>query len=84
MVNHCWPIRLGAHTSPVYVEVRDRPLFNEDDAAVILDIINGTLGWVRDMAAIGRPLDRARMVDLIADSAALLKDRLDTHNRRVV
>jgi hypothetical protein len=75
---------MASHTSPVYVEVRDRPLFNADDAGVILDIINGTLGWVRDMAAIGRPLDRARMVDLIADSAALLKDRLDTHNRRVV
>ena len=75
---------MASHTSPVYIEVRDRPLFNADDAGVILDIINGTLGWVRDTAAIGRPLDRARMVDLIADSAAQLKDRLDTHRRRVV
>ncbi len=67
---------MAAHTSPVYVEVRDRPLFSADDAGVILDIIDGTLRWVRDMAAVERPLDRRRMVDLIAASATLLQDRV--------
>lgn len=67
---------MASHTSPVYVEVRDRPQFSVNDAAVILDVIDGTLQWVRSMAAVQRPLDRGRMVDLIAVSGALLRDRI--------
>lgn len=68
---------MASHTSPVYVEVKDRPLFSVDEAGVILDVIDGTLRWVRDMAAVQRPIDRGRMVDLIAASAMLLRDRID-------
>ncbi len=67
---------MASHTSPVYVEVQDRPLFSVDEAGVILDVIDGTLRWVRDMAAVERPIDRGRMVDLIAASAMLLRDRI--------
>ncbi len=68
---------MASHTSPVYVDVQDRPLFSVDEAGVILDVIDGTLRWVRDMAAVERPIDRGRMVDLIAASAMLLRDRID-------
>jgi hypothetical protein len=74
---------MASHTSPVYVEVKDRPLFSVDDAGVILDVIDGTLRWVRDMAAVGHPLDRGRMVDLIAGSAMLLRDRIHDASREV-
>jgi hypothetical protein len=67
---------MASHTSPVYVEVLDRPLFSSDDASVILGIIEGTLGWVRDMAAVERPVDRKRMTDLIAASGILLRERI--------
>jgi hypothetical protein len=67
---------MASHTSPIYVEVRDRPLFVVDDAQAILPIIDGTLEWVRTMATVDRPADRQRMVDLIAASAASLRDRI--------
>jgi hypothetical protein len=67
---------MASHTSPVYVEVLDRPLFSSDDAGEILGIIEGTLGWVRDMAAVGRPVDRKRMTGLIAASGMLLRERI--------
>lgn len=72
---------MASHTSPVYVEVRDHALCNNEDARIILDIIDGTLGWVRDMAAVDRPHDRARMVTLIEESAAMLKGRLKHRHR---
>ena len=74
---------MASHTSPVYVEVQDHPLFSEDDAGVILDVIDGTMRWVRDMAAVGHPLDRSRMVDLIAASAVQLRDRIEAASREV-
>ena len=74
---------MASHTSPVYVEVQDRPLFSVDDAGVILDVIDGTMRWVRDMAAVGHPLDRSRMVDLIAASAVQLRDRIEAASREV-
>jgi hypothetical protein len=67
---------MASHTSPVYVEVRDRPLFVADDARAILAVIEGTERWVRTMAAIDRPADRHRMVELIAMSAESLRDRI--------
>lgn len=72
---------MASHTSPVYVEVQDRPLFSVNEAGVILDVIDGTLRWVRSMAAVERPVDRARMADLIAASAVLLRARIDGASR---
>jgi hypothetical protein len=69
---------MASHTSPVYVEVQDHPLFSPDDAGVILEVIDGTLGWVRDIAAIERAQDRRRMTDLIAASGKLLRERIQS------
>ena len=72
---------MASHTSPVYVEVRDRPLFQVADAAAIIDVIDGTQRWLSGMAAVERPSDRQRMVDLIAASAALLRERIDAASK---
>lgn len=72
---------MASHTSPVYVEVRDRPLFVRDDARAILAVIEGTERWVRTMAAIDRPAERHRMVELIAMSAESLRDRIGRASR---
>jgi hypothetical protein len=67
---------MAAHTSPVYVEVTDHPLFIADDAEAILEVIDGTVRWLERMAAIEVPAVRARMAAQIAASGATLRDRL--------
>jgi hypothetical protein len=72
---------MAAHTSPVYVEVVDRPLFAAGDAEAILGVIDGTVRWLETMAAIADPAVRARMVDRIAASGATLRSRLGPATR---
>ena len=67
---------MAAHTSPVYVEVRDHPLFVADDAQAILAVIDGTVRWLETMAAIDDPAVRANMAARIAASGATLRGRL--------
>jgi hypothetical protein len=80
-IHSAFDTSMASHTSPVYVEVRDRPLFSTADAAVILDVIDGTQRWVATMAAVERPADRQRMVELIAASGKVLRDRIDAAAR---
>lgn len=68
---------MASHTSPVYVEVRDRPLFVAGGAEAVLEVIDGTLTWLRTMAAVDRPADRDRMAELIAASARSLRERIE-------
>ena len=67
---------MAAHTSPVYVDVQDRPLLVADDAQAILAVIDGTGRWLETMAAIDDPVVRARMVARIEASGASLRGRL--------
>ena len=54
---------MAAHTSPVYVEVDDRPLVaTAGDAEVVEQIIAGARTWVAELAAVVEPDERARMV----------------------
>jgi len=46
MVHHCWPIRLGAHTSPVYLVCGQQEMFSPSDATYMLTLINGGLTWL--------------------------------------
>ena len=66
---------MAAHTSPVYVDVLDRPLFVDDDAEAILQVIDGTTLWLETIATIGDAAVRARMAARIAASAAILRGR---------
>ena len=67
---------MAAHTSPVYVEVLDRPLFMPSDAEAILPVIDGTVRWLETIAAIEDPATRARMAARIAASSSELRRRL--------
>jgi hypothetical protein len=66
---------MAAHTSPVYVEVHDRPLFVGEDAEAILQVIIGTVHWLETIATIGDAGTRARLAGRIATSAAILRGR---------
>ena len=75
-IHSAFATSMAAHTSPVYVEVVDRPLFVSDDAAAILAIIEGTVRWLERMATIGDPALRTRLAGRVASTAATLRARL--------
>lgn len=72
---------MAAHTSPVYVEVRDRPLFVPDDAAAIATIIEGTAAWLDGLAAVRTPERRAEMRDRVIAAADALRRRAAEHHQ---
>jgi len=54
---------MAAHTSPVYVEVADRPLVAvPGDAEVVEQVIAGARTWVAELAAVDDPHERDRMI----------------------
>jgi hypothetical protein len=66
-----------AHTSPVYVEVRDRPLRpSPEDVAVISAVIAGARTWVDELATVPDPAERARMRGFFDESLRLIEKRL--------
>jgi len=67
---------MAAHTSPVYLDVADRPLLAPDDAAAILAVIDGTARWLERTAVVRDPLNRARMAARVAAAGAKLRQRL--------
>jgi hypothetical protein len=73
---------MASHTSPVYVDVVDRPLFAAEDAEAIVAVIDGTVRWLETMAAIGDPVTRARMAERVAASGTALRDRIERNDTR--
>ena len=80
-IHSAFETSMAAHTSPVYVEVVDRPLFDDRQAEAILEVIDGTVRWLETMAVIGDPAQRGRMAARIAASGATLRGRIG-HSRR--
>jgi hypothetical protein len=80
-IHSAFKTSMASHTSPVYVEVVDRPLFVADDAEAILQVIDGTVRWLETMAAIGDPALRARMAERIAASATTIRGRIGRPTR---
>ena len=68
---------MAAHTSAVYVEVRDRPMSPPpDDAAVVEQVIVGTRAWIAELAAVPSAAERARMLAFLDRSLATLHRRM--------
>ena len=68
---------MAAHTSPVYVEVQDRPLVpSGSDVDVVEQIIAGARAWVAELAAVADSDERARMLRFFDAS-------LETFQRRM-
>lgn len=75
-IHSAFTTSMAAHTSPVYVEVLDHPLFVVKDAQAIMAVIDGTVRWLETMAAIDDPAVRAGMAARIAASGTTLRGRL--------
>jgi len=73
---------MGAHSSPIYVEVPGKPAFVPDDAAAIGTIIDGARTWVEQIASVRSPAERARLAAYMAASRATLDDLVRDGGRR--
>ena len=79
-IHSAFATTMAAHTSPVYVEVADRPLFDAGDAAAIVEVIDGTARWLETMAAVADPGRSEREWSTgSAPAARTLRDRHGTH-----
>jgi hypothetical protein len=68
---------MAAHTSPVYVEVDNRPMVPAvEDAAAVEQVILGARTWVAELAAIVGPGERARMLAFFDASIETLRRRM--------
>jgi hypothetical protein len=76
-IHSAFETTMASHTSPVYVEVADHPLFVASQAEAIGRVIDGTARWVEVMAAVADAGQRARMVEQIQAAGSMLRDRID-------
>ena len=72
---------MGAHSSPVYVDVPGKPAFAPDDAAAIGTIIDGARTWVEQIATVRSPAERARLAAYMAASREKLDDLVRERSR---
>jgi hypothetical protein len=78
-VNHCWPIHLGAHTSPVYVIVANQEIFSPSDATYMLTLIDGGITYL-DTLSIRYDEERHRAMKAMFEKAReRLHGRLHAH-----
>ncbi len=72
---------MGAHSSPVYVDVPGRPAFAPDDATAIGTIIDGARTWVEAIATVRSGEERARLAAYLGASRATLDDLIRDRSR---
>jgi hypothetical protein len=73
---------MGAHSSPIYLEVPGKPTFAPEDAASIGTIIEGARTWVETIATVRSPSERARLAAYMASSRAKLDDLVRARGRQ--
>ncbi|MGQ9732101.1 MAG: CehA/McbA family metallohydrolase [Candidatus Zipacnadales bacterium] len=79
MVSHCWPIHLGAHTSPVYIICNNERLFSPSDASYMLTLIDGGLTYL-DTLSVRYDEKRHREMKAIFEHARQhLQERMHKH-----
>jgi hypothetical protein len=76
-IHSAFDTTMASHTSPVYVEVADHPLFVATQAKAIVQLIEGTARWVEVIAAVADAGQRTRMVEQIRSAGSMLRDRID-------
>jgi hypothetical protein len=77
VIESAFTTSMAAHTSPVYVEIADRPIEPAaSDVAVVEGVIDGARTWVARLAAVSSPDERARMLAFFDRSLDALRARL--------
>lgn len=82
VIQSAFTTSMAAHTSPVYVEVRDRPLEPAtEDVAAVEQVMLGARTWVAELAAVIAPANRERMVGVLDASLSAFRRRMTTVRR---
>ena len=74
LIQSAFATAMGAHTSPVYLEVPGRPPFDAADAAVIGTIIDGARTWVESIATVASNAERRRLAGYFKRNRARLDE----------
>ncbi len=81
-VQHCWPIFVAAHTSPIYVVVPGTELFSPSDATYMLTLIDGGITYL-DTLSVRYDEQRHRQMKAIYEHARdHLLGRLHSHGHQ--
>lgn len=67
-VHHVWRLKLGAHTSPIYVVAGNQEIFNPGDASYMLTLIDGGLTWL-DTLSVRYDDERHRRMKAVFEAA---------------
>jgi len=74
LIESAFSTAMGAHTSPIYLEMPGRPAFDAADAAVIGTIIDGARSWVESIATVASSVERRRLAGYFETSRAQLDE----------
>jgi hypothetical protein len=73
-IHSAFATSMGAHSSPVYVDVGGQRPWNDEDAAVIGTIIDGSRTWVETIASTRSAAERAELAGYFASSRKALDE----------
>jgi hypothetical protein len=73
---------MGAHSSPIYLDVPDRAAWAADDAAAIATIIDGARTWVEKVAVVRSAAERTRLAAHLEASRRTLDKLARERSRR--
>jgi hypothetical protein len=86
LIRSAFATAMGAHSSPVYLDVPGRPAFDPGDAAAIGTIIDGARTWVTSIATVASDAERRRLAGYFetgrARLDALVDERVKSARRR--
>ena len=75
---------MGAHSSPVYLDVADRPAWAADDAAAIAAIIDGARTWIERVAVVRSEEERTRLAAYVDMSRRTLDEMARERSTRTL
>lgn len=82
---HVWPVKFGAHTSPVYVEVSGSEVFDGPTAEYLITVLEGGLTWMNTLGIPASPDRHAAIKKYFEDGIAELRSKMpkDSHDPHV-
>ena len=73
-IHSAFSTSMGAHSSPIYLDVGAQRPFSAEDAEMIGTIIDGARTWVETVAAVRSPDERARLAEYFISGRVALDE----------